>query len=125
MNEQAPGEGHNSDGEIDRPALIKSTCAELDRLEGERKELSDKISKLKNENIKGKLGMKIADFNITRRLYSLEGDNRDQLLATIKEGFDALGAGDQLDFIAAMERTQGPANQESDDDGYGETGQAA
>jgi len=116
-----PGEGHNSQNMTDaeKTQLIKSTCAELDALEEQRAEISDQIKKLKHTNIKGKLGMKIADFNFARRLYSLDGNDRDQFLASIKTTFNALGVGDQLDFIAAMERAHGPANAD-DDDGYGD-----
>lgn len=53
--------------------------------------------------------MKIADFAAVYRLYKLEGDDRDAALDAIREGFKALGIGEQLDFVDAMAATPAPA----------------
>ncbi|MCP4548443.1 MAG: hypothetical protein GY835_18455, partial [bacterium] len=98
-----------------RKEIINAAIREISALESERKELSEQIRSIKNKKIKGDLNMKITDFNVAKRLYELEGDNRDELLSTIQETFDALGIGDQLDFIAAMERTATPPSDGTDD----------
>ena len=87
-----------------RDAMIVSTIKELDALDVEKQAISDKIREIKMSNIKGTLGMKIADFNIARRLHALEGGDRDELLSTVQETFAALGVGQQLDWIKAAER---------------------
>lgn len=91
---------HNSKA---RAAIIQSVCREIEALEDERASINDSIRELKSKKIKGDLGMKIADFNAAYRLYKLEDEKRDQYLDTLKECFDALGAGDQLNFLPAME----------------------
>src|SRR5690606_2806344 len=94
--EPAPAQpGHNAQA---RKKIIRDVCRELVRLEAQRKEISEKISELKNTKIKGDLGMKIADFAMAYRLYQLEGEDRDKLFDTLRETFSALGVGAQLDF---------------------------
>ena len=87
-----------------RKAIITQTLQQLETLEAERKGTSDLIRELKAIKIKGELGMKISDWNIFKRLHALEGGDRDELLATVREGFDALGVGAQLDWVEAAER---------------------
>lgn len=94
---EAPPPNSNS-----RHATIVNVIQRLAALDEERKSISDTIAAIKQKEIKGDLGMKISDFNVARRLYLLEGDDRRQMLATIKETFDALKIGEQLDFISAM-----------------------
>tara|TARA_Y100000310_G_C20568932_1_gene756971 strand:+ start:407 stop:754 length:348 start_codon:yes stop_codon:yes gene_type:complete len=103
LDSNTPASGDNSNA---RKQTILEVCATLDDLDAQRKQISDKAREVKNKRIKGDLGMKISDFNIARRLYSLEGDHRDEMLDTIRETFDALGVGEQLDFIAAGERME-------------------
>lgn len=88
--------GHNAQA---RKKIIRDVCRELVQLEGKRKEIGEKISELKNTKIKGDLGMKIADFAMAYRLYQLEGEDRDKLFDTLRETFQALGVGAQLDWI--------------------------
>ncbi len=69
----AAAAGHNSESAIikdpaERAALIESTVREVALLESERKELDERIRALKSANIKGRLGLKIGDFNATFRL---------------------------------------------------------
>jgi len=103
MSEDAPGISHNSG---DRKVLIQSAYQALERFENELAEIREARKAFKDEVIKGKLGMKVSDFQAGYRLYKLEGDERDQMLDTIRECFDALGAGEQLDWVAAAERKQ-------------------
>ena len=96
--------GHNA--QI-RKRIINDVVREIANLEAKRKEISEEIRTIKQKKIKGDLDMKIADFNAVMRLYSLESEDRDKYLSTLQETFDALGVGDQLDFIAAAERASG------------------
>ncbi len=98
FQEDAPRTLSNSKA---RKETILKACRELAGLLAERKELGEKIGKLKQTLVKGDLGMKIADFNLAFRLYQLEGEDRDQTLDTLKECFGALGIGGQLDWIEA------------------------
>jgi hypothetical protein len=103
------GIGHNSGTVHDakeRAALIQDACRRITNLTEERAGLSQDISDIKNEIVKGKLGMKISDFNAALRLYNLEGDARDDMLSTVQECFDALGVGGQLDWVQVAERAK-------------------
>lgn len=91
--------GHNSAARAD---LIRSAAKELSRLDGEIAALQTQRTAYKNKHIKGDLGFKLADWNTTYRLYQLEGDDRDRLLDTIREGFSALGIGEQSNFLTSM-----------------------
>ena len=91
--------GHNSAARAD---LIRAAVREISRLDGEIAGLQAERTKYKNKTIKGDLGFKLADWNTTYRLYGLEGDDRDRLLDTIREGFHALGIGEQSNFLTAM-----------------------
>lgn len=95
-----------------RKETILSVIKRVSALEAERKSIGEDIRSIKQTLIKGELGMKIGDFNVAMRLYSLEGDDRDELLDTIHETFNALGMGDQLDWITASQRTQAGASVE-------------
>ena len=55
----------------ERSALIESTVREVALLESERKELGERIRALKSANIKGRLGLKIGDFNASFSLDQL------------------------------------------------------
>src|SRR3546814_10647644 len=65
------------------------------------------MRELKQTRIKGDLGMKIADFNAAYRLYKLEDDDRDTFLDAIRETFEALGIGQQLDWLKAADDDAG------------------
>tara|TARA_Y100000310_G_scaffold328422_1_gene396525 strand:- start:355 stop:696 length:342 start_codon:yes stop_codon:yes gene_type:complete len=95
------GGGSNSES---RKATITDVMQSLAGLEAQRKSLGEQIREIKQIKIKGELGMKIGDFNIAMRLYALEGEARDELLDTVRETFEALGVGEQLDWIAASNR---------------------
>ena len=84
-----------------RKDIINEVCASLHSLESERASLNESIAELKNKRIKGDLGMKIGDFNLAYRLYKLEGADRNLALDTLRETFEALGIGEQLDWLSA------------------------
>ena len=86
-----------------RRAIIQGICREIDQIDGEIATLRQQKAEVKSR-IKGELGMKVSDFNVALRLYKLEGEDRDAMLDTVRECFDALGVGDQLDWVAAAER---------------------
>ncbi len=106
-----PGEGHNA--KI-RKEIIASVCRDLTTLNAKKDEIAAEISDIKKTRIKDGLGMKISDFNVAMRLYNLEEDTRDEFLSTVRETFDALGVGDQLDWLEADKRLI-KANTEPDD----------
>ena len=94
------GLGHNSDA---RAAAIREVLAELDRLDDEIKLLQDERTKLKQAKIKGDLGFKMSDFNLGRRLYKLDTDDRNVTLKIMREMFGALGIGEQSSFLGAID----------------------
>ena len=103
--------GHNAKL---RAETIRDVCRQLDALEADRDALTKEIRDLKNTRIKGDLSMKIADFDATRRLYKLEGPDRDTFFDALREGFAALGIGQQLDWIAAGSKQAAPAGPSAD-----------
>ena len=96
------GKGHNSSPA--RASAIREACRKITALQDKRATINAEISEIKNADIKGALGMKIGDFSVALRLHQLEGADRDQLLDTVRETFEALGVGAQLDWITASER---------------------
>jgi hypothetical protein len=100
-----------------RRQVILDVCADLASLEARRGEITEEISSLKSQRIKGDLGMKISDFNAAYRLYRLEDADRDIFLDTLRETFEALGVGGQLDFIKAGEKA-GKAGKPFDSNPY-------
>jgi len=92
-----------------RGDIIKRCCSEIAGLEAERKTIGDQIRAIKQKQIKGDLGMKIADFNAALRLHSLEDEARDEFFDTLRETFQALGVGQQLNFLGGDVRGNGEA----------------
>lgn len=84
-----------------RRQVILDVCAELASLEARRREIGEQIAELKQTRIKGDLGMKISDFSAAYRLYRLDDEDRDQFIDTLRETFEALGVGGQLDWLSA------------------------
>jgi len=99
----SPTTGHNTKA---RAAAIRKAIREITKLEKERSAISEQIASVKETMVRGDLGMKISDFNAALRVYRLEGEDRAQFLDTLKETFDALGEGDQLDFIDTLKKTE-------------------
>lgn len=96
--------GHNSAA---RGQVIKDIIHALDEVDSRIAELSEERKRIKGR-IKSDLGEKVSDFNVLRRFYALEQEPRDQLFDLLKEGFGALGIGQQLNFIDAMEQEEAP-----------------
>lgn len=109
-NGSGNGAGHNSAlTPNERKELIGNICREVTNLKADRKVISDEINKIMQKRVKGDLGMKISDFGLALRLYQLEGDDRDQMLDTMRETFEALGVGEQLDWIEVSKRVAAQA----------------
>jgi len=96
-----PSPKHNVEA---RKGIIADVCRELHALQSEKDAINERIAEIKNKKIKGDLGMKVSDFNFAYRAYKLEGKDRALLLDTMRETFEALGIGEQLDFISASQR---------------------
>jgi len=92
-------------GDNSKPAraeIIRSIKAELDEIEIAKGELSLRAKKAKGR-IKAELGEKVADFNVLIRFVDLEEDPRSELNRLLKEGFAALGIGQQMNFMDAID----------------------
>jgi hypothetical protein len=92
-------------GDNSKPAraeIIRSIKAELDEIEIAKGELSLRAKKAKGR-IKAELGEKVADFNVLIRFVDLEEDPRSELNRLLKEGFAALGVGQQMNFMDAID----------------------
>ena len=92
-----------------RDDTIVMAVRELARMEAEAKAINAEIREFKQVHIKGDLGFKLADWNAVYRVSQLEVEDRDQLLDTLREGFQALGVGGSLDWVAAAEGEPQPA----------------
>ena len=90
--------GHNSAA---RPAVIRQIIADRRKIDGEIAELMTARKKIQGR-IKSDLGMKVSDFNSLYRIASLEDEARDEFLDTLREGFAALGIGQQASFLDAI-----------------------
>lgn len=90
--------GHNSAA---RASTIKDIKYKLDDVNSRIAELMEERKRTKGR-IKSDLGMKVADWNVMTRFADLEQDQRDVLFDTIREGFAALGLGEQSSFLLAM-----------------------
>lgn len=98
-----------------RKKIILETIKGAAEIEAKVAALNEQKRELIQSNIKGKLGMKIADFAAARRVYSLEQEDRDQFFDTLRETFEALGVGAQLDFLAATApANDGPVSMEAE-----------
>jgi ribosome modulation factor len=86
---------------VERQKIIRMVIQECRSLTAEAQSINAQRRELLNKHVKGDLGMKIADFNSVLRLSSLEDDDRDVYLATLRETFAALEIGQQLDFLNA------------------------
>ena len=72
-----------------RKEIIRNACKELDAIDVEMEPLKTRVKEIKGR-IKADLDMKLTDFNAIRRVYKLEGDDRDAFLDTLREGLEAL-----------------------------------
>lgn len=92
----------------DRQRIIKEVCRQLAEIDGQKKQLNEDRAEIVNTRIKGHLGMKAADFAAAFRLYKLEGDDRAKFFDTLRETFDALGVGEQMDWLDGEEGGEAP-----------------
>ena len=95
--------GHNAAVRAD---MIKDAFNQLVTLNAGKTEIADQIKKIKTQ-ITDDLDMKISHFNLAYKLYQLESKERDSMLDTVRECFNSLGAGDQLDWVVASEANSG------------------
>lgn len=82
--------------------VIAEAAGEIIRLKGEKSAIQELIAEQRGR-IKS-LGIKAAEFNVALRYYELEREDRAGDLDNLKVCFEALGMGEQLDWIAAKEK---------------------
>jgi hypothetical protein len=99
------GESNAFSNSAARAVLIRESVGHIAKLEAEAKAINAAIRKYKAEVVRGNLGFKIADWNAVFRVSQLEAEDRDELLDTLCESFEALGIGQVVDWVAAAERT--------------------
>lgn len=87
-----------------RAETIRAAVAWLAERQAEVKAINAEIAEYRQKHIKGDLGFKLADWNAFFRVSQLEVEDRDQLIDTLREGFEALGIGEQSSFLGAMEQ---------------------
>lgn len=95
--------GHNA---ASRKQIIQEVCKDIAALEADRKQIAEEIRTIKQKRIKGDLDMKVADFNAAYRLYQLDSDDQATFLDTLRETFQALGKGAQLDFLSVQQQAE-------------------
>ena len=100
-NDDAPQEQSNSAA---RAGIIRDACRWIAEHEADIKLLREEIAEYKQKHIKGDLGFKMADFNAIYRVSKLEVEDRDKLIDTLREGFSALGLGEQASFLGALDQ---------------------
>lgn len=109
-----PPNDHNETEEVVEPDpqaradILRESMTDILRLESEIAGIREDIKEIKHAKIKGKLGMKLSDFNVVKRAYELEDKDRKMFLDTLREGFAALDIGEQASFLPAFE-SAGPA----------------
>jgi chorismate mutase len=92
--------------EGERKTIWQKAVRDILALESERKAIGEQIAAIKQQKIKGDLGLKIANFNSVLRTYKLGQDDRSEFSDTLREGFAALDIGEQLDWVAMAEKDQ-------------------
>ena len=87
-----------------RAGIIQAAVRFITDKQAEIKTIREELNEYKQKHIKGDLGMKLADFAAVYRVSQLEVEDRDHLLDTLREGFAALGIGEQSDFLGALDK---------------------
>lgn len=100
-----------------RRTTIREAVHWLAEKEAEIKATREEINAYKQTHIKGDLGFKLADFNAVYRVSRLEVKDRDKLLDTLREGFEALDINQSLDWVAAAEANPGPKKRRANGNG--------
>lgn len=99
---EAPAQNfHNQD---DRAALLRLTRKTEAELKAEIKELNEQITELLATNIKGRLGMTLKAYKTSTMLLDMDPGKRADFLTDVREASAALKVGDQLDFMAVIEK---------------------
>lgn len=105
-----------------RRETIRTVGAEIAGLKAQRKAINEQISELVNQVVKGDLGWTIKDFDRAYSLAKLEDDKKDKAFDVLREVFDALGVGDQLSWLDAVDKAGGHTPQPTagpiDEDGF-------
>jgi hypothetical protein len=90
-----------------RAELIREAVRVLAEKEREVQAINADIREYRQQHIKGELGFKLSDWAAIYRVSQLEVEDRDILLDTLREGFDALGIGQIVDWVDAAQATPG------------------
>lgn len=98
QTDQSPTIGSNSK---ERAAIVAEVVSNVVRLKGEKAEIQAQITEQRGR-IKS-LGIKAIDFNIALRLYELEVEDRNSSLDSIRECCEALGIGETVDWVKAVQ----------------------
>ena len=102
----------------ERADIIRSAIRYIEDRESEIRSIREDINEYKSKYVKGDLGFKLSDFNAIMRVAKLERDDRDTFIDTLREGFEALGIGGVVDWVAAAEaeqpRQEAPAEEPAD-----------
>lgn len=96
----------------DRAERIRCAVRDIMARDAEIKSLREDVNEIKNSVIKGDLSMNASDFKIAMRIYKLEGDDRDKCFDTLRECFNALSLGKQLDWLDALDGSGSAAEKE-------------
>lgn len=107
--------GHNSEA---RAKIIRTAVGEMIRLKGEKASIQEMITEVRGQ-VKS-LGIKAAEFNLALRYYELEVEDRNPALDHLRELFNALDMGGQLNFLDAVE-SKAPVEGAADGGGAGLT----
>lgn len=86
-----------------RHETIRTAMRKVAELEAERREIGAEIKTVKQTLIKGQLGFELEDWKMLQRLYDVDQERRDKTIDTLREGFAALGIGEQLDFVKTLD----------------------
>lgn len=92
------------DNQRDRAALIRKTVADIAALDAKIEALQAEKRGIKNERIKGKLGMKVKDFNFAANYHDMERDSRADFTSTLREVSSALKTGETINFLDVIEK---------------------
>ena len=107
--EQQPDDATRQHNIGNRRTVLQQCCAEIDRLETEAASLREKVKGVNKQigdtyrRIKSELGISRENAELVRRIVALEDEERDEALDQVKEVYEALRPGEQLDFFKPPE----------------------
>jgi ribosome modulation factor len=85
----------------ERAKIMREAAAEIIRLKAQKASIQEQIAEQRGR-IKS-LDIKAIDFNVAMRLMELEAEDRDKSLDGLREAFEALGVGQQLDWVSGID----------------------